>query len=208
MNKYIEPIFCIMGRTCSGKDSLVKALCEEVGKKYNISPVVSYTDRPKRDNETEGVEHYFCTTERFNEIKKIRKPAIMAYTQIKKDENSEGYQYMALIDDLEAHNIYIIDPNGYEDLQRRKKIVEHRLNQLNFYMFIPILITCPEEERECRAKESRSDYDKYEERCINEDAQFTKAEENATYHKISNGKGEFQSALEELKRIVERYVYA
>lgn len=50
-------IFCIMGKSSSGKDTIFRLLCEE--NTYGLKEVVSYTTRPKRSNETNGVEYYF-----------------------------------------------------------------------------------------------------------------------------------------------------
>ena len=49
----MKKLCCIIGMSCSGKDSLVRAVERELG----LQPVVSYTTRPRRDNETDGVEH-------------------------------------------------------------------------------------------------------------------------------------------------------
>ena len=40
-------LFCVLGRTSSGKDTLVNKLCEKTGAKK----LISYTTRPRRDRE-------------------------------------------------------------------------------------------------------------------------------------------------------------
>ncbi|WP_297522881.1 guanylate kinase [uncultured Clostridium sp.] len=50
-------IFCIMGKSSSGKDTIFKLLVEE--NTHNLKEVVSYTTRPIRNNETHGVEYFF-----------------------------------------------------------------------------------------------------------------------------------------------------
>ena len=50
-------IFCIMGKSSSGKDTIFKLLIEE--NIQELKEVVSYTTRPIRTNETDGVEYYF-----------------------------------------------------------------------------------------------------------------------------------------------------
>ena len=124
-NKFLEnskekTIFCIIGTTCAGKDTLVSALCED----EKFSPIVSYTDRPIRDNETDGVEHYFVSEDEMTEIINNRKDDIIAYTEIKKDEKSKGYRYLALRDELSIHNVYIIDPAGLENLKDNVKKIK------------------------------------------------------------------------------------
>ena len=76
-------LICIVGETASGKDSIIKAAVEKMSN-YEIRTVCSYADRPKRENETDGIEHYFITTEEFNKLKEERKDDILAYTHIKR----------------------------------------------------------------------------------------------------------------------------
>lgn len=50
-------IFCLIGKSSSGKDTVFKLLREQ--EKLNLKPIVSYTTRPKRNGETEGIEYHF-----------------------------------------------------------------------------------------------------------------------------------------------------
>ena len=50
-------IFCLMGKSSSGKDTIFKKIRDD--KELNLKPIVSYTTRPKRTNETNGVEYFF-----------------------------------------------------------------------------------------------------------------------------------------------------
>jgi len=59
-------IFCIMGKSASGKDTIYKVLLEK--KELNLSPMVSYTTRPIREGEQAGVEYFFSNEE---ELKKF-----------------------------------------------------------------------------------------------------------------------------------------
>ena len=54
-------IFCIMGKSSSGKDTIFRLLSEE--NSHGLKDVVIYTTRPKRANETVGVEYFFLTKE-------------------------------------------------------------------------------------------------------------------------------------------------
>lgn len=65
-------IFCLIGKSSSGKDTIFKALAED--KELNLKPVVSYTTRPIRHNEHHGVEYYFIDEEqlrKYNEASSI-----------------------------------------------------------------------------------------------------------------------------------------
>lgn len=103
MNKVI----CIIGRTCSGKDTIAKYLQKE----YGVEPVVSYTTRKIRPSEKNGREHYFVTPEEFKDILETKE--IIAYTKFNDTE------YCATLDSLDTSGIksYIIDPNGVKFLK-------------------------------------------------------------------------------------------
>ncbi len=51
-------IYCIMGKSSSGKDTLYKLLLADAD--ISVKRIVPYTTRPMRAGETEGVEYYFC----------------------------------------------------------------------------------------------------------------------------------------------------
>lgn len=55
-------IIAIAGPTCSGKSTLAKFLG-----KYGYKTIVTYTTRPPRPGERDGVDYYFITEEEFNQ---------------------------------------------------------------------------------------------------------------------------------------------
>jgi len=58
------PTIVLSGYTATGKDLAIKY----ISNKYNIPIAVSYTTRPKRPLETEGVEYHFISYEEFNSM--------------------------------------------------------------------------------------------------------------------------------------------
>ena len=50
-------IFCLMGKSSSGKDTVFKALIND--KELELQPIIPYTTRPIRHNEKNGREYYF-----------------------------------------------------------------------------------------------------------------------------------------------------
>lgn len=50
-------IFCILGKSASGKDSIYKKLLEDPT--LDLTPVIPYTTRPMREGEREGVDYHF-----------------------------------------------------------------------------------------------------------------------------------------------------
>lgn len=60
-------IYVIFGQTLSGKTTLAKQLEKELG----IKQIVTYTDRPKRPNEVNGVDYHFVDTETIQDTDKF-----------------------------------------------------------------------------------------------------------------------------------------
>ena len=59
-------IYCVMGKSSSGKDTVYKKLKEQY-KEFGL--IVPYTTRPIREGEKDGVEYYFVDPEQFRAMK-------------------------------------------------------------------------------------------------------------------------------------------
>lgn len=94
-------LFCIMGESASGKDTLTNRLCNETG----IKQIISYTTRPHRNGE--GDTHIFVD----DAVYESMKDNIAAYTEI------NGFKYWTTTDQLYNNDVYIIDPNGLKTLE-------------------------------------------------------------------------------------------
>ena len=64
----MSKLFCIMGKSASGKDTIFKKLTQD--ENLDLKRVVSYTTRPMREGEQEGVEYHFVTAQRLEELQK------------------------------------------------------------------------------------------------------------------------------------------
>src|SRR5574344_653102 len=156
-----KTILCTVGRTGSGKNYI----SERLSTILNYPLVVSHTTRPKRDNETNGVEHWFDSKEEFDNL--MQNNTVIAYTKIGE------YEYCALLEDIGDNAIYIIDAKGIEYLKQNFK------DQINLKI---IYIYCDEYIRRARAS-TRSDFKtKWEQRNKDEDAQFTEFEANRKWN--------------------------
>lgn len=60
-------IFCLMGKSSSGKDTVYRRLLADAG--LGLKRMVTGTTRPIREGESDGVEYYFYTDE---ELEKLR----------------------------------------------------------------------------------------------------------------------------------------
>ena len=126
-------LFCIVGKSASGKDSLCNALKERTGIKF----VCSYTDRPIRCGEVDGVEHFFVSKEDMDKL--FERDDILAKTQIGE------YRYCATVESLGAETkLYIVDPNGIKYIRRNQ-------NKLGIFPVV-LYIDCADDIRFERAR--------------------------------------------------------
>lgn len=100
--KKLKNTYLIVGRSGSGKDTIVNELC----KRYGCTRLSSYTTRPRRIGE--GDTHIFITDDEFDAIPYNQK---FAYTEI------NGYKYCATFDQIRSSDFYIIDPYGIDTIK-------------------------------------------------------------------------------------------
>lgn len=168
-----KTIFCILGESGSGKDTLVEYTLKEF--KLDLKPVLSYTDRPIRQGEQNGKEHIFLSKEEMTEFLNSNKKDIAAYTQI----GETGYRYCAMTSVIDRSDIYIIDPNGLKEFKERTG---------DRYNIVSIYIDCPLKERRKRTEGRGDAASKFEARVAAESEQFAKFREEHGYdHVIDNG---------------------
>lgn len=159
MNNKEHVLLCVMGRTSSGKDTLVNKLCERTG----LRVITSYTTRPRRVNE--GDTHIFTTSDTYEQIK--AEGRVAAFTEI------AGNIYWTTIDQLYQNDIYIIDPYGVKTLRD--------LNLPDLHI-VTVYINTPDAIREERALNKRGDdKSKFRTRDFAERGQFREMLKNADF---------------------------
>lgn len=98
-------IFCLMGKSSSGKDTIYKKLLE--AKTLPLCTIVPCTTRPIRDGETHGVEYYFYTEEQLDELLQAGK-----IIELRAYDTVHGvWKYFTADDnqiDLSSHNYLVI----------------------------------------------------------------------------------------------------
>lgn len=60
-----------MGKSATGKDTIFKELKENT--QLNLKSVVTYTTRPIREGETDGIEYFFVSSERLQQLQENNK---------------------------------------------------------------------------------------------------------------------------------------
>ncbi len=64
-------IFCLMGKSSTGKDTIYKELLAE--KKLNLHKIVPYTTRPIREGEKNGEEYFFTDEEGIRKLEEEKR---------------------------------------------------------------------------------------------------------------------------------------
>lgn len=70
MSKSVGKLLVIAGLPASGKDSVISSFIE---RNPNYGFIVSHTNRPIRQGETQGVQHHFISTQQFEKLINDRK---------------------------------------------------------------------------------------------------------------------------------------
>ena len=96
-------LITITGPSGAGKDTVARMMSEMGG--YKV--LCSYTTRPKREGEIDGVEHHFVET------CAVPRDKMLAYTQY------GGYEYWTTIDQVTDRTIYVIDEDGLKSLCKK-----------------------------------------------------------------------------------------
>ena len=181
----MHTVYCILGRTSSGKSEIVR----QAAKKLNMKVLKSYTTRVRRENETEeDSDHIFIHSD---EVEKYR-PDMVAYT------DRVGYCSFATKNQLLESDFYIINPFGFLQL---KEI----LNKLDIdIQLVSIFITTPYRTLIERAKK-RGDFESWKENYIKESEEFYQFEKsNLIDYRILND-GDISDSVEKMIRIINKH---
>lgn len=118
----MKKLFCVVGRTGTGKDSLVDLVCSSLGMKK----VKSYTTRERRPGEGDD-SHVFIKPVEIDRFK----GRMAAYTKIGEVE------YFATIEQVLEGDFYVIDPNGLDDFRERWDFNKFPMSIVVIYITVP-----------------------------------------------------------------------
>ncbi|MFI3213969.1 MAG: guanylate kinase [Eubacteriales bacterium] len=148
-------IFCIMGKSSTGKDTIYNNLINSYSLK--LKPIIPYTTRPMREGEENGREYFFVNDEQLEELEK--KESII---ELREYQTYHGvWRYFTVNDeqiDLENNDYLMIGT-----IESYVSIAKYFGEQI----VIPILIEVEDGKRLKRAveREMAQDQPKYEELC-------------------------------------------
>jgi guanylate kinase len=155
MEERMGKIYCLMGKSSSGKDTIFKELMKD--KELNLEPIVTYTTRPKRENEIDGIEYYFINEDILKKYKEHNK-----IIEIREYNTIQGDWYYCTVND------------GQIDLYKNNYLIIVTLeayNNIKQYFgtnkVIPIYVTLNDGVRLERAlkREMEQDRQNYNELC-------------------------------------------
>ncbi|MBQ2176819.1 MAG: guanylate kinase [Alphaproteobacteria bacterium] len=102
-------ILVLVGESASGKTTLAKMFEEET----DFSRVITYTTRPMREGEQNGVDYYFISDEQFDEMGE--KGQFIEHAEYR------GWKYGTAMDSLVGGNkIVVLTPTGARAMKRRQ----------------------------------------------------------------------------------------
>ena len=111
----------LIGKTASGKDTILNKLVREHGYKK----IVTYTTRPKRKKEIQDITYHFISEDEFRE--KIESGFFMEY---KEYHSAQGTWYYGSAKEnyemSDEKTAIILTPDGYRDFLRECPNVNHK----------------------------------------------------------------------------------
>ena len=111
----------LVGKTCSGKSTIAKELV-----KLGLKEAISYTTRPPRQGEVDGVAYHFITEEEF--LEKERQ-GFFAETVSYNVSGDRTWYYGSAVDDLTDDKVFIANPHGLRQVRKTQS-----LNPIAFYI--------------------------------------------------------------------------
>ena len=148
-------IFCVMGKSASGKDTIYSRLLER--NKIHVKKIIPYTTRPMRDGEADKETYFFCDEKKVQELEALGK-----IIELREYNTVYGIWKYFTVDDGQidlANNNYIL----IGTLETFNKIVKY----FGEDKVLPIYIEVEDGERLIRAisREKQQNQPKYEEMC-------------------------------------------
>lgn len=184
----MKPLILVVGKSASGKSSLVERACKEL----SLKAISSYTTRKPRYEGEQG--HTFVTDEEYSELKNIIAENTFC-----------GNKYCVTLEQIEnpEYNLYVIDCKGIEFLKQAYKG--------NRQMYT-VQITCDEKIRVERLKHRYSKICKDEietlnkviERLIADSEEFEDIDRIATY--CVRNTFDFDDSFKQFKQLITMFL--
>lgn len=187
----LEKLFCLVGASGAGKDMLA----EQIHRTLDIPKAVSYTTRPTRESELNGIDYNFISKEEFF-IKLGNKEFAEFYETKGKEVNEQGevfentWYYGFTKEELEKapYVLAIITPDGLEQIE-----------QIYGDKIVSIFVSANENIRKERAlNRTKGDEAEIERRFISDRKDFA----NITCNYIVYNESDIKEAVKDLRHII------
>lgn len=110
----------LVGESASGKSSIEKYLVDN----YKYNKIISYTTRPPRSGEVDGVDYHFISVEQF---KSLNEQGFFAEKAEYRD-----WHYGVAKEDCTDDKVAVLTPHGLRQVSKIKDI-----NVISFYINVP-----------------------------------------------------------------------
>lgn len=180
IDNHTHKLFCIIGRTGSGKSTITKLVAEDM----HLNVLKSYTTRNMRPTETEeSADHIFISPDQVEQYRED----MVAYT------DRVGYCSFATKSQLLNSDLYVIDPSGYEELVQNTQDMSLEL--------VPIYVYTPMQTIIQRVKE-RGDIDTWEQNFAKENDAFTTFEDSDLFEYIVVNDISIKKSIAIMKQVI------
>lgn len=186
-------VLILCGKSGSGKDTILK---EFVRRGYE--PIVSTTSRPMRDGEVDGVDYYYTTKERFEEM--IKSDSMVEYRKYNTLVNGvpDVWYYGLAKRDLDKNKSYVVvlDIDGTEGFAR----------YYGWSSCMVFYIDVPDDIREQRAMK-RGSFDKteWDRRVAADNADFSALAMSSVVDYSVKNTGTLDECIEEIEFLTNNY---
>lgn len=191
----IHMIFCILGKSASGKDSIFKRLSNHT----LLQPIVTTTSRAIRSNEKEGVDYHYITEDDFETS--INKCEFVEWTIF------NGWYYGTKWDEFinnSKHKLIVVNPQGLETMINRfgscnvVGIVIHRKDRDRLLSYLQRDENADVDEMIRRFSTDKHDFDTLNKRL--DILSFN------NIHYVENTTGQFDKCIYEVEKIIGGYL--
>ena len=155
------------GRSCTGKDSIVKAIQEQ----HKFNRVVTFTTRDKRPNETNDIDYHFITKEEFD--KKVEEGFFAEYREY--NTVNGLWKYGSAKESYSGDGVIILSPSGV-------KTVLEKLHNITV-----VLIDADDEVIKARQVARGDSHKEAERRFVQDIIDFKGMEDYADFIIMNNG---------------------
>lgn len=147
----------LVGESASGKSTIERKLCD-----HGFNRIISYTTRPKRENEKDDIDYHFISEDEF--LEKLKKGFFAEHTKYR------DWHYGSAAEDCTNDKVIVANPHGLRQLNRIPG-----LNVISFY------VKTSERERFIRMLNRGDEIMECFRRVISDQGVFQNVEEEITY---------------------------